>query len=191
MKIFLSLLFIVAFCIHACTGIAMEEPRLGDKRARVAVGEKAHESSDSSASSSDWELPSYVFKERGDDFRKRARAACANPRTICVDFSLVHLKDRDLDVIFKGLVDREKKKEKTGDGHSLQLLNIESSEISEEGLLRFLVNLQSGRTRGDETIYPDVRGTILKIGFALTEEFLESIQKSAPKVLAGRLRIVD
>ena len=193
MRFISSLLMLAVLSIYApcVVGSSSEDLEAGsvhksrgkEKRARADAG--THD-----APSSEKKLAAYVFTERGDSLKKRARTICSDPTVVCIDFSSAELKDSDLESVFKGLVDREEKLE-TGDGYPINFINISSPEITEAGLLNFLANIQNGRMRHSKIVYPDVRKTTIKIGFSLTEEFLESLQKSSPSVFAGVFRIVD
>jgi hypothetical protein len=137
-------------------------------------------------------LISYRFKVRGDDFNERVCRACLNPKVVSMNFSAVKLSNEDLEMIFEALVERESAF--TGKPHdTIKFIDLSRGTFSEAGFLRFLGNFQYGRKEpGSEArIYPDVRDTILRIGLALTDEFIENMQEMAPSIFAGGIEILE
>jgi hypothetical protein len=136
-------------------------------------------------------LSSYVFMSRGDDFEERVRTVVKNPRMASIDFTNIKIEDDDLDIVFEGLVERQKTMDETGERHKLQLLAF-AGDITRFGFLVFLRNLQKGKKEGGTKIYPDVRESVIKVrSLTLSEEFGDEMMEVAPSVLAGRVRIVD
>jgi len=137
-------------------------------------------------------LMSYRFKVRGDDFNERVWRACLNPKVVSMNFSAVKLSNEDLEMIFEALVEREKAL--TGKPHdTIKFIDLSRGTFTEGGFLRFLGNFQYGRKEpGSEArIYPDVRETILRIGLALTDEFIENMQEMAPTIFEGGIQILE
>lgn len=146
----------------------------------------------SSTVTPDAEVSAYIFMDRGENVHDRISAVCAEPKYACIDFSLANLEDADLDFVFNGLVAREKRVESAGSRVcGLKLIDIVCNDITAEGLLSFLTKLQNGQEEADKKYYPDVRETVVKIGFSLTEEYLERLRQEVPSVLSGGLRLVD
>ncbi len=136
-------------------------------------------------------LSSYVFMSRGDDFKERVLTVVKNPRMASIDFTNIKVEDDDLDIVFEGLVERQKTMDETGEKHKLHLLAF-AGDITRIGFLMFLKNLQKGKEEGEKKIYPDVREAVIKVSsLTLSEEFADQISEVAPSVFAGRLRIVD
>ena len=133
-------------------------------------------------------------EDYGDKLQSKIIEVMANPMNACIDFSLVGLNDKDLEDVFKGLIQRELNTQQ--DKTTLQLLNIESDDITQDGLRDFFQHLQKGsilkgsQSKVTKRIIPDVRGTVVKIGISPTREFLEKLQSVAPGVFAGSLRVV-
>lgn len=147
------------------------------------------------ATATDWEmyetksinLLRYTQKNE-QDFNQKIKEICSDPKVTCLDFSSSNLKDNHLPIIFKGLVEREIKSSKDNH-HPLKLLDISCEDITNEGLKTFLVLLQ----KGDNKVYPDVRGTVLKIGsgIELTEEYIKALHKEASSVFSAGLSLVE
>lgn len=72
----------------------------------------------------------------------------------------------------------------------LALLNISCENISEAGLKSFIRKLQKGEKVGGKKTIPDVRNTVLRVGFPISFEFGQELQTVAPSVFAGSLRLV-
>jgi hypothetical protein len=114
---------------------------------------------------------------------------CSNPTFVTIDFSLFNLQNEDLNIIYEGLMEREKQND---DKHTLYLLNIASDDINEEGLKNFIAMLNKGALdKGTKRkIFPDVRQTVLRIGFPMSEDFFQELITVAPSVFAGSLKII-
>lgn len=112
-----------------------------------------------------------------------------NNENVAIDFSMMELIDTDLNDIFAGLVAREMQVQ-AGDKYELMLLNLTSNEITESGLKEFIKKLQKGEKIGNRKVIPDVRNTVLRIGFPISEEYLQELQRVAPSVFAGFLRLM-
>jgi hypothetical protein len=145
------------------------------------------------ASSSDYpEQVAYIFSHRGDDIEGRIRQVCARPDVTSINLYHAALEDDDLEAIFHGLVERQKTVTARGDCiTNLEFLNITSDEITEDGFLNFLRLFEGGFIEDGKKIHPDIRGTVIRVGFDLTEKFLDTLRTEVPRVMAGGLRIVD
>lgn len=109
---------------------------------------------------------------------------------VLLDFSSLDLTDDDLIALFDGLVERELEVKKTHVGFTLQLLNISSDCLTNDGLRKFLIRLQKGVTVDGKKIFPDVRQTAIVVGFPISEEFFRSLTGDAPSVFAGGLKLL-
>jgi hypothetical protein len=140
------------------------------------------------SSSEDESLVTYRFKVRRADFDDYVHRVFVDPKVVSMDFSSLGLTDRDLDVIFDALVERKK----VTRASRVDLIDLRGGRFGEEDVLRFLKNLENGKKESGETIYPNVQGTVLKIGLVLTDEFVEALQNTAPNMLfEQKLRIVE
>lgn len=142
----------------------------------------------------DQRLTAYIFKNNRDVYSSNEernleiKKVCLDPSVCLIDFSNLDLTDDDLDGLFNGLVEREKNSQLRP--CPLQYINLESEKITEKGLKSFITKLQKGAKINGQKIFPDMRNTVVKIGFVLSYEFLEELQSSAPSVFAGHLRLV-
>lgn len=141
-------------------------------------------------------LRAYIFmhdrSEYSSDEKRRSdiQTICADPTVTSIDFSLMNLIDTDLDDIFSGLVQRERQPVGSSGRNELALLNISCENISEAGLKSFIRKLQKGEKIDGKKTVPDVRNTVLRIGFPISSEFGQELQTVAPSVFAGSLRLV-
>ncbi len=118
--------------------------------------------------------------------REYLKNVCAGPFST-IDFSMSGLQNEDLNAIYEGLIQREVNL----CPYSLQLLNISSEDITELGLKYFLLNLQRGTKGRKRHIYADVRRTIIRVGFSISNQFLSELLAVAPSAFAGALRLIN
>ena len=138
------------------------------------------------------ELRAYTFMNDDLSLKKREiLKVCSDPSYVCIDLSCAYLNDEDLDTIFEGLVARERAVAGKSIPCNLKFLDIQSDDITQQGFLNFMVKLQKGEILENKRIIPDVRQTVVKVVFDLTEDYLDVLRRKCPSVLSGGLRIVD
>lgn len=128
-----------------------------------------------------------VLSNVEEDRENMIRGACANPVNMILDFSMIDLRDDDLTSIFQGLVKRNLVEAQQ---YGLTFLNLTSEYITETGIVNFLILCQKGENKEGSKIYPDVRNTIVKTGFHLSQDALDLLENEAPSVLMGGLTLV-
>ncbi len=117
-----------------------------------------------------------------------------DPDASVFNLSLSDIGDEDLPSVFKGLASRKITSDARGDSILLQLLDLNNSHISRDGIENLLRLLQKGaRLPTGDRVYPDVRETIIKVSPSVdvTEELLASWHSIAPSVFAGGLTIIE
>jgi hypothetical protein len=130
-------------------------------------------------------LVSYCFKVRSASLSERVERACINPNTVSLDFSSIKITDRDLEMIFDALISRRQRV--SLDADKLQLINLSHNEVTNEGFLRFLRQLQIGR----DGVTPNLRNVVLKTGLTFTDGLIESMQETASHLLDEGLQILE
>lgn len=145
----------------------------------------AFSSTSPSGSDDEDRLVSYCFKVRSDTLPQRVERACINPNTVSLDFSSIKVTDRDLDMISNALVLR--RKHVSPDADKLQLINLSHNEVTNEGFLRFLRELQIGR----DGVAPNLHNVVLKTGLTFTESLIEAMQKTASRLLDEGMQVLE
>ncbi len=117
---------------------------------------------------------------------------CSNPTLVTIDLSWCKLVPTDLKTVFEGLLQREidLNSNSVVRSSSLIYLNLSSDNIGVEDIVAFLVDLQRGAKHDKMIVYPDVRNTVIRVGFPISDILYEQLLEKAPSVFAGSLRLI-
>jgi hypothetical protein len=111
----------------------------------------------------------------------------SQPKVSMFDLSTSDVNDEDLPDVAYGLA----KRSKNHDDFPVKFLDVSNKYISKKGIENLLIAFQRGIKVDENNEFPDVRETVMKVSFNVTNKLHAQWCEIAPSVFSGGLTILE
>ena len=128
-------------------------------------------------------LGSALFEKTRDDdidLGVRIKQVVGNPKILLVDLSQTNLNEHELNSLYQGLLERDQR------GVS-QMLVLNLSSIHDVDTFKYFLKLFNSTEVREATI----KKLMIKVGFNITQDFIDECLEDAPFVISKGMTIID